>query len=264
MWIRMATYLSTEVGDGSVFGVDTLSVSGTFTGGGYLAEFNPSGNLQWVRAYEATGGVYFTEMARRPNGNLDVTGWIMGSAIWDDVSYTADKQSVLIASFTSTGQCLGMEDDVEPALGNSIAEAPDGLYVAGMFPPSSPPVPPVEPITIGSNTYTTFGGRDAFLAKHSLNVGVGIPSYRSAQADGLHIYANPNRGSFQVQLPDAFTNSRNLVLHVYDSTGRMVLQQQLDRSGAPAHMDVFDAAPGLYNVTLTDGHSTCSGSMVVE
>jgi len=95
-------------------------------------------------------------------------------------------------------------------------------------------------------------------------VGVGIPSYRSVEADGLHIYANPNRGSFQVQLPDAFANSRNLVLHVYDSTGRMVLEQQLDMGGEPAHMDVFDAVPGLYNVTVTDGHSTCSGSMVVE
>ena len=248
-------------GDGSVFGTDTLSVSGFLTGGGYLAEFNADGVLQWVRAYEASGGAYFSGLDRRSNGNLDVTGWIRGTAIWDGVSYTAEKQSVLIASFSPTGQCLGIEAEVGPALGNSIVWAPDGLYLAGTFPPLSPPVPPFEPITIGNDTYNTFGGKDAFIAKHSLATSI---AYRSMPVDGLHIYANPNRGSFQLEMPDAFANERDLVLRIYDSTGRMVLEQPMDMTGEAVHLDVFDAVPGFYNVTLTNGRRSCSGSMVVE
>jgi len=245
-------------GNMSVFGTDTLAAA---YAGGFIAKYDSDGVLQWVHGYEATGGVNFLAMSGRVDGRLDITGWIQGSANWDGISISTNTENMLLASFSPTGECLGIEGDVGPAMGVSIKNAPDGLYLAGLFPPETPPQPPFKAITIGSNTYTTFGGRDAFLAKHALATSI---AYRSVQADGLHIYANPNRGSFQVQLPDAFTHSRNLVLHVYDSTGRMVLEQQLDMRGEPAHMDVFDAVPGLYNVTVTDGHSTCSGSMVVE
>ncbi len=251
-------------GTGSVFGTDTLNISGSSTGGGFLAEYNADGDLLWVRTYEATGKVFFAEMSGRSDGTLDVTGWIMGSATWNGVSYSGERQNMLVASFTPAGDCIGIEGEVGPALGRSIAIGPDGLYLAGLFPPDSPPQPPFEPITIGTDTYNTFGGRDAFLAKHSLNVGVGVPSYRSLEADGLHIYANPNRGSFRLEMPDAFANERDLLLRIYDSTGRMVLEQPMDMGGAPVRLDIFDAVPGLYNVTLTNGRKTCSGSMVVE
>ena len=252
-------------GNGSVFGMDTLSTFNSTVGGGYIAEFNSDGDLLWVRSYAATGGCFFAEMCLRPDGRSDVTGWIGGTATWDNVSHTAEAQSVLLASFSPTGQCLGLEGDVGPAKGSSITLAPDGLYLAGTFPPYSPPIPPILPITIGASTYNTFGGQDAFLAKHSLNVGVGIPSYRSVEADGLHIYANPNRGSFRLEMPDAFANERDLVLRIYDAMGRLVHEQPLDlsASGTPK-VDVFDASPGLYSVTLSNGSKMCSGSMVVE
>lgn len=248
----------------AVFGTDTLDAPGQ-SGGGSIAKYDTTGALLWVRGYEAVNGsVGFAAISKRSGGGLQVVGSMVGSVSWDGIDQSVDTRELLLAAFLENGECIGIESDIGPSVGVSIHASPEGLYLTGAFPPYTPPIPPLLPITIGSSTYNTFGWTDAFIAKHSLNVGGGIPSYRSVEADGLHIYANPNRGSFRLEMPDAFANERDLVLRIYDSTGRMVLEQQLDMRGEPAHMDVFDAVPGLYNVTLTDGHSTCSGSMVVE
>lgn len=251
-------YVAGFYGTAAIFGTDTLSQP---SGGGFLAEYDANGTRQWVHGFESTQGVNFTALCVRPDGGLEVTGWVRGSTNWDGIALSSTEENMLVASFTATGICIGAENEVGPANGTSLVQAQDGYYLAGSFPPGTPPTPPFEPITIGTETYNTFGGQDAFIAKHSLATSIASQSLAS---DGLHIYANPNRGSFQLEMPDAFANERDLVLRIYDSTGRVVLEQPMDMTGEAVHLDVFDAVPGFYNVTLTNGRRSCSGSMVVE
>jgi len=243
-----------------VFGTDTLDAPGAGSAG-FIARYDTSGTLLWVRGYESIGGtVSLTALSMRPGGGLYAVGSMVGTVNWDGITHTATAFDLMLAVFSESGECLGIDSDVGPAFGSSIVPAYDGIYLAGGFPVSTD-WPPYLPITMGNMTYNTFGWKDAFIAKHSFVTSIASQSMGS---DGLHIYANPNRGSFQLEMPDAFANERDLVLRIYDSTGRMVLEQPMDMTGEAAHLDVFDAVPGFYNVTLTNGRRSCSGSMVVE
>ena len=83
-------------------------------------------------------------------------------------------------------------------------------------------------------------------------------------ADELLIYANPNQGSFWIKVPAGVRNEPDLLLSVYDNSGRLVRAQQLNRDSGDPRMDVVGLRPGLYIVTLSGGERTYHESMVVE
>jgi hypothetical protein len=239
------------------FGSDTLVSS---TGSSYLASYSSEGELEQLTQYDATGSAFFIGLDAT-DGGFVVTGQLTGSANWNGHTASANDRSLFMASISNTGECTALEAGIASAYGNSIAVTDDGLYVTGLFPPSTEGPPPFAPITIGGTTYTTYGWQDAFLAKHAPLTSIPAPFGGS---EGLVIYANPNQGSFRLQLPDAFSTDRDVLMRIYDSTGHLVLERPLNATALPDGVDVFDAAPGLYRVILTNGRQTCSGGMVVE
>ncbi len=76
-----------------------------------------------------------------------------------------------------------------------------------------------------------------------------------------------NRIDLSASPPGVYTallHEKDLLLSVYDSSGRLVRARQLDMSGDDPRMDVFGVGPGLYQVTLSKGDRVYHGRMVVE
>ncbi len=246
----------------SIIAGDTLPAANEWQNA-FIARYDSSGNPEWVRTFEASEGAYFTAVAPAADGKLIVTGFVEGVSNWDGIEVSTSTQELVLSLHSPSGECLGVIAGVGPAIGASISTAPDGAsYVVVNFPFFFPLGPPFEPITIGGVTYSSYGWQDALIAKHDLVTGIVTP--KATENTHLVIYANPNRGSFTLQLPDVFTNERGLVLHIYDGTGHLVLEQALDPLDVRTRMDVFDASPGFYMVTLTNGRRTLSSNMVVE
>ncbi len=79
--------------------------------------------------------------------------------------------------------------------------------------------------------------------------------------NSLHIYPNPTRGKFTVDVPDRLSNSE-LIIRIYDMLGRETLESNLlNRNG---QVDITSFSPGIYCVVLSDGKYSFRNRIVLE
>lgn len=241
----------------AIFDSDTLSASNTW-GNSYIAQYDSAGVLQWVKDFQASEGVNFIGMSAQVDTSLLVTGYVQGTGTWDSHPISTAERELVISQHTLNGECTNVFSEIPGAYGVSAISAADGLFISGRFATT----PPYDSITIGGYTYTTQGWSDAFLAKHDLILGIATPN--NLNDEHLLIYANPNSGSFRIQVPEALLHEQGLLLSVYDSAGHLVRMQSLNMQEEHPGMDIRDVGKGLYTVTLAKGDRGYSGSMVVE
>lgn len=245
--------------DTAIFDVDTLFATDLFAKG-FVARYDSDGNKTLLREYlPTTGAMSFFAIDVADNGSVFLSGSTTGDANTDNCAISAiTAADLLLLRLDSDGDCMGA---VQGGLANglSVLGTTEGVYTTGVF---SPFGGPTATTTFGSETYESHGWEDILFAKHE--VITSTPQPIVVEDDGLHIYANPNRGSFRLRLPTALANAPELFLRIYNSSGQLVREQQLQMDEERPRMDVWDVGPGLYNITVTNGRRTYSGSMVVE
>ncbi len=115
----------------AVFSSDTLNAPGQSIGG-FIAKYDTSGTLLWARGYEASSGsLSFTAICGSPGGGLSVVSSMVGTVNWDGITETSGPRELLVASFSGSGQCLGVETDIGPSEGVSVCASTDALYLTG-------------------------------------------------------------------------------------------------------------------------------------
>lgn len=251
-------FCSGSFASSAVFDEDTLS-STTAYAKGYLTKYTAAGNLVFTRSFEGSNSFGFLGIDVTPNGTLALTGSMRGAIELNGSTYAATTtRDMFVSLHDGDGDPIGL---IHAGVGTgfSVRIHDDEIFVCGQFPGGDIPV---DPITIGNDSYESHGVEDIFLAKHDQITST--PQPMVLEDDGLHIYANPNRGSFRLRLPSALENEPELLLRIYNSSGQLVREQQLDMTEERPRMDVWDVGPGLYSVTVTNGRRTYSGSMVVE
>jgi hypothetical protein len=80
----------------------------------------------------------------------------------------------------------------------------------------------------------------------------------------LIIYANPNKGSFRIKLPDAITDLTGAILTVYDVQGKEVARFNLEQTSDHQQLEINNAISGFYTVRLVKGKQVFNGKLVVE
>ncbi|MBK7286258.1 MAG: hypothetical protein IPI95_03620 [Flavobacteriales bacterium] len=211
-----------------VFGTDTLDAPGA-----PQVSLGDHPGPPWVLAMNHGGTVRLPFPA--PRWGLYAVGSMVGTVNWDGITHTATTFDLMLATFSETGECLGIDSDVGSAFGSSIVPAYDGIYLAGGFPVSTD-WPPYLPITFGNMTYNTFGWKDAFIAT--------LPRFR-LNLDMACTSCQPQPGM------KCHARQRAIVLRIYDA-GPHGAGAALDMTGEAVPGRV-DAVPGFYNVTLTNG-----------
>ncbi len=271
-WIKL--YGGNGAGGGSDFSIDNEGnsyISGIFSGIGYfdtttlsngmqndafLIKCDTNGNLKYVNQLSATGGAKGINAYTDVDKNVYMVGYFAGTANFGAYTITASSpRDMFVARYDSVGTCLGVHN-FGRAESWGISSNINSYWVSGFFNSTT--------ITIGSNNFTNFGfGSDFFIAKG--DAPIGIETYQERKtANALHIYANPNKGTCNITIPDELLNEQNLVLTIYDINGKIIQQQQVQIEQEKIKINLEAEAKGIYNVTLGNAKKMYSGKIVFE
>lgn len=235
------------------FDSDTLFANGTK--GAYLLKFDKHGNLIWHKTF-STGGAGIEGAVIDSEGKVYFTGIFLDSLILDNFSLYSSTgiEELFVARFDTNGNCIGVRQ-AGSAFGNDILQNSNGeLFVAGTFRNTG---------TFGSISISSYGISDIFLANLNAITGSGGGNERTYK-NQLIIYANPNKGSFRVQLPDAITDLRGALLTVCDVQGKEVERFNLENTDENPQLEINNATSGFYTVRLVKGKQVFNGKLVVE
>ncbi len=129
----------------------------------FVAKYNDSGTLQWLRAAGGSGDDEGLSMATDVDGSVYVTGYFAGTATFGTESRTsAGYGDIFIAKYNNNGtlQWLraaggsGSDDGLSIAIDNISGN----VHVSGYF---------EETATFGTESGTSAGGRDIFVVKYN-------------------------------------------------------------------------------------------------
>jgi hypothetical protein len=241
----------------AVFGTDTLSSAASYSKG-FIAKYILSGNLLYVREFAGSNTFYFGGVDLSPDGYMAITGAFKGQIPLGGSSFTSNtNKDLFVAIHDPVGEPRAFMHGGTGA-GQSIRFFGNDLVFYGVFPGETTPF---GSISIGDETYTSHGYGDIVLARTSLPTSV---APKSSMDERLLIYANPNQGSFRIVMPEGLRYASNLMLRVYDATGRQLHQQKLDIGDERPKVDLFGVSPGFYMVTIGNGQQSYSGNLVVE
>jgi hypothetical protein len=183
-----------------------------------------------------------------------VTGSFSGSATFGTFNLTASTpEDMFIARYDSSGSCIGVRHAGQGIGYSAITNGNGSCILTGNFSNS---------MTLGSTTLTSHGYEDIFIAKIDAIIGVG-ELFRMTN-NQLIIYANPNEGKCTVKIPDEFLHEQNLVLTIYDNSGKLIQQKTLTLNEDKIKLSLEEQARGMYNVTLSNGKKSYNGKIIFE
>jgi hypothetical protein len=220
----------------------------------FLAKYDTSGIVQWARQAEATDRCQIRDVSISSEDELYVTGWFKDTiTLAGQHAYQPDI-GLFVARYDTSGTCLGMAHAAN-GVGQCVEVAPDGsVVVVGYFTNALSLLPLAPQISAGME--------DVFVAKTQPFTGVSTIEW--PRYDYMHIYANPSYGLCTVNLPESLRSTSNLVLSVFDQTGRVVRSIPVQFTNEGTTLDLRAQAKGLYHVELGDGRQRYAGTIVIE
>ncbi|MBL0049215.1 MAG: T9SS type A sorting domain-containing protein [Bacteroidetes bacterium] len=220
----------------------------------FIAKYNSLGNLIWVKQSGSTNDVTSGAISTALDGSTYIGGSFSGALTLDSFSINSSSPNeIFVTRYDSLGHCMGITQ-VPNAVGVKISVGPNGsFYLGSEF---------YYNITIANSSFITFGAGDIFIAKHDAITG--IPDPRRSTNNQLFIHANPNEGKCNITVPDEFLHEKNLVLSIYNSSGKLIQQKKLEMNEGKIKLSLEAEAKGLYNAVLSNGTKSYSGKIVFE
>jgi hypothetical protein len=243
-------YISGYFNDSIYFNSTLLVNSGKDA---FLAKFDPLGNFLWAQQLHSTGDTEINDLNSDDEGNVYITGKFRQSASFG--SYTVSSPnypSMFLARYDSSGNCFGVRHSGR-AEGTNVISNQGSVIVSGMF---------YNSVNLDNTTLTSNGLTDMFIAKHDAFTGIG--EFSRERNSGLFIYANPNQGKCTITIPEEFQNDQNLRLSIYDRSGKLIANYELEVSDGKLKLNLEAEPKGVYIVKLSNGIKQYSGRIVFE
>jgi|JI10StandDraft_1071094.scaffolds.fasta_scaffold238841_2 hypothetical protein len=240
---------------------DSLNFAGNpLTANGYdilLSTLNENGNIKWVKKFNINSSNLSAGLGLNisSNQNIVLTGYFNGTADFGNLQMTSTSSvyDMFLAKFDTLGNCLSTFNFGKAAATSMTIDNNNNIYVGGGFFDNVS----IGPINLNMQGYNF----DLFLAKFDLAT---HSNTRTAPNNTLIIYANPNKGTCNITIPDDLKNSPNLTLMIYNSQGSLIQKQQIQQLQDKVKLSLDAEAKGMYNVTLTDGGKMYYGKIVFE
>ena len=248
-------FASRFFGGYAIFDNDTIHATGTTDF--FFAKYDQNLNFQWVRQSNASNNARAIGCSADALGNVYITGSFSGNATFGSFYVSANtSEDMFLARYDANGNCLGIRHEGQ-GIGYGVQTLQDGsCVVTGNY---------YGNITFGATpTLTGYGGNDIFIAKHDAITGLGEGGNSRMANNQLLIYANPNAGKCNITVPDDFLNEKNLTLSIYDNTGKLIQQQNLEMNDGKIKVNLEQEAKGIYNVTLSSKIKSYNGRIVFE
>ncbi|HEX5003287.1 MAG TPA: T9SS type A sorting domain-containing protein [Bacteroidia bacterium] len=221
----------------------------------FLAKFDDSGSAIWVAQGNCDGNIASGfKIVSDQDGNCILIGSFSGNAQFGSFNVSASNQTdMLIAKYNnSTSACIGVRNF---GLADGYALAVDNnrdIVCTGTF---------RNTINIGGTILSAYQGSDIFIAKSDEIVG--LEEDRQFQ-EKLVIYANPNRGTCTILVPDDLLNSKGLILSVYDHKGEIIQQTTVNINSEKISLNIDHEANGIYRVKLGNRLKSYFGTIIFE
>lgn len=123
----------------------------------FLTKFASDGTALWAR--KATGLLpqVPTRLATDSSGNVFMVGYFGGTTVFDTLSATASGNDSFLAKYDPAGTIQWLRNAADAAYGLALDEG-GTIYLSGQF---------ASPTSFGTNTLTTSGGNDVFVAAYT-------------------------------------------------------------------------------------------------
>ncbi len=235
-------------------------VGNSLTANGYdivLSTLDENGNVKWIKKFNINSSNLCAglDLKINANQNIAITGYFNGTANFGNMQMTSTDPiyEMFLAKFDTSGNCLSTFN-FGKAYGLSLTlDDNNNIYVSGNF---------FNNVNIGPISLNMLGyNSDIYLAKFDLAT---YSNTRTAPNNTLLIYANPNKGTCNITIPDDLKNSPNLTLMIYNAQGSLIQKQQIQQLQDKVKLSLDAEAKGMYNVTLTDGSKMYYGKIVFE
>ncbi len=238
-----------------LYGLDTIySVANT---GGVILKYNNAGTMLWIKSIDVGQSFFPYDGKVDLENNFYITGLFKDSLKFGSVSlvspFPGNFYNSFVARFDSSGNCIGAVRADNVQANEMEVNNNSNVYLTGGFSNTA---------HFGSITLTTNNSSDIFLANLSAITGSG--GGERIYNNQLIIYANPNKGSFRVQLPDVITDLRGALLTVYDVQGKEVARFNLENTEENPQLEINNATSGFYTVRLVKDKQIFTGKLVVE
>ncbi len=217
-------------------------------------KFDQNGILTSYKQISSNGYVYPICTKCDNDGNLYVSGFLNGNVNFDSFSInSSNPYELFLTRFDADGNILGLKNIANAQPTSIEIDNFGNVFCAGGF---------QNIVTIGLNTFSSLGSWDIFIAKTGSITGI-VGEGRITK-NKLVIYANPNKGTFNIKVPDEIKSFKQAWLYVYDVSGKEIARFNLDNESDTPHFDISNSNPGSYSVKLVQGEKVYSGKMVVE
>lgn len=238
---------------------DSITVNGTkyYNQGKDIifGKFDANGNAIWIEQCNAQNNVGGANSIKIDNeGNIYSDGYFSGTATFGSYSISSlNPYDMFLARYNSNGDCMGVRHFGYAASSNVTVDNSGNPICSGGF---------LNTVNIGNNTFTSNGYVDVFIAKSDIFTGIG--EYDRITNNALNIYANPNQGKCNITVPDDFVNEKNLILSIYDNSGKLIQQSTIEMHDGKIKLNLQAEAKGIYSVVLSNGKKGYSGKIVFE
>ncbi|HKR04982.1 MAG TPA: T9SS type A sorting domain-containing protein [Bacteroidia bacterium] len=222
----------------------------------FFGKFDNSFNTVWVQQSHSNGayGGYGANIIPDNDGNYYITGSFSGNATLDTFNLNSSAtQDMFLARYDPNGKCIGIRHFGEARSESLNMDSNGDIIVAGEF---------INTANIGSTILTSHGSTDIFIAKSDAITGIGGEG--RVATNQLIIYANPNKGTCNITVPDEFQHEKNLTLNIFDNSGKLIQQIPVQMNEGKIKLNLEAEAKGVYNVTLSNGKKSYNGKIVFE
>jgi hypothetical protein len=165
-----------------------------------LAALNENGNLKWIKKFNLNSSALCAGLGLKNNSekNIFLSGYFYGTANFGNMQMTvtgADRDMFLV-KFDTLGNCLSTFNFGKASGSSLTIDNADNIYVSGNF---------FNNVSTGNLNLNLQGNNsDIYLAKFDAKTGLNT---RTAPNNALIIYANPNKGTCNITIPDDLKNS---------------------------------------------------------
>jgi hypothetical protein len=248
-------YTATSFNTTAVFGNDTLH--STSSSDFALAKYDSNGNYSWSLQGNSSqnAGTGKSQIAMSNDGGIFILGTFTGSINIGSYNITSGGLAdIFLARYDANGIGLGVRQVSNTNTFSISVDNSNQICISGSLWASA---------TFGNNpTLTSQGFNSIFLAKS--DVFTGIRGEGRIANNQLIIYANPTIGKCNITVPDDFLHEKNLTLSIYDNTGKLIQQKNLEMNDGKIQLNLEGETKGTYNVTLSNRIKNYNGKIIFE
>ncbi len=111
------------------------------------------------------------------------------------------------------------------------------------------------------STYKGSGFNYSTIILKTTHAGLGIQDMQSPVP--LNLFPNPSTGNFSLVIPQNMTGEKDLVLKIFDFTGRLIQQIAIGDNVSLIKINLENHSRGIYNLILTDGKKNSLGKALI-